>query len=93
MKIRTLIILLLFIAVSMATSSPVFATSPIPRITKEEARPKIDDPNVIFLDVRTGSDWRASGFKIQSAVYEEARNFEKWIENYDPEKTYIVYCA
>ena len=93
MKIKTLLIVLMFIAGVIATSTPVSATSQIPRITKEDARQKIDDPDVIFLDVRTGSDWRASGFKIQGAVYEEARNFDKWIENYDPEKTYIVYCA
>lgn len=93
MKTKTLIIVLIFIAGVIATITPVSATSQIPRITKEDARQKIDDPDVIFLDVRTGSDWRASGLKIQGAVYEEARNFDKWIENYDPEKTYIVYCA
>ena len=93
MKIKSLIIVLMFIAGVIATITPVNATSHIPRITKEDARAKIDDPDVIFLDVRTGSDWRASGFKIQGAVYEEGRNFDKWIENYDPQKTYIVYCA
>jgi len=93
MKIKPLIILLIFIAGVVATSTPVCATSQIPRITKEDARQKIDGPDVVFLDVRTGSDWRASSLKIQGAVYEEARNFDKWIENYDPAKTYIIYCA
>jgi phage shock protein E len=93
MKVKLLIILLMFVVGFAATATAVSAASEIPRITKEDAKGKIDDPNVVFLDVRTGSDWRASAFKIKGAVYEEQGKFEEWAKNYDKNKTYFVYCA
>lgn len=36
-------------------------------ITKEDLVKLLDDPSVAIYDVRTGTDWRASGFKIKGA--------------------------
>ena len=33
-------------------------------MTKEMLKDKLGDPNVVVVDVRTGSDWRASEYKI-----------------------------
>ena len=71
----------------------VCAQEEMPRISKEEAREKLDDPEVTFLDVRLGSDWQASQFKIDGAVNENPGEVDQWAGNYDTSATYIVYCA
>jgi hypothetical protein len=92
-KMKTLIALSIIILVTLSTTTITAMASEIPRITKEEAKKMLDDPGVVFLDVRSGSDWRASEIKISGAVYEKPGDVEKWVSTYDPEKTYILYCA
>jgi hypothetical protein len=92
-KMKIITILSAFILVVLITSFKVGQTEEIPRITKEEAKEILDNPHVIFLDVRAGSDWRASDMKIMGAIREDPRNLEEWIANYDRQKTYILYCA
>jgi hypothetical protein len=92
-KIKTLMILSAIVFATLITTSQVVMADEIPRITKEEAREMLDNPDVVFLDVRSGSDWRASDIKISGAVYEDPANLKGWISNYDLKKTYILYCA
>ncbi|RJP39513.1 MAG: hypothetical protein C4548_11835 [Desulfobacteraceae bacterium] len=92
-KIKALMIVFMFIAGFSAIASNVCAENEIPRISKEDAREKLDDPEVIFLDVRLGSDWRASQFKIKGAIRVDPNRIEQWSDDYDTDKTYIVYCA
>jgi rhodanese-related sulfurtransferase len=90
---KTLIILSAFVVAVLITTNYAALANEIPRISKQEAREMLDDPEVVFMDVRSGSDWRASQVKISGAVYEDYRNVETWVQEYDPEKTYILYCA
>lgn len=76
----------------LMVTSYVFATE-IPRIAKEEAQEMLGKSEVVFLDVRSGSDWKASDIKIIGAVHEDPSKMTDWISNYDLEKTYILYCA
>ncbi len=92
-RIKALIILPLLVMVAVITASQEIWAKEIPRMTKEEAREMMDNPDVIFLDVRSGSDWRASDIKISGAVHEDPANLKDWIDNYDVGKTYILYCA
>jgi hypothetical protein len=92
-KMKIITILSAFILVILIISFQVGQTEEIPRITKEEAKEILDNPHVIFLDLRAGSDWRASDMKIMGAIREDPRNLEGWIANYDRQKTYILYCA
>jgi rhodanese-related sulfurtransferase len=92
-KMKILTILSVFVVVILITSLKGGQTEEIPRITKEEAKELLDNPHTIFLDVRAGSDWRASDMKITGALREDSRNLEEWIVNYDRQKTYILYCA
>ncbi len=92
-RMKTLITLTAFVVAVLITTNYAALANEIPRISKEEAREMLDNPDVVFLDVRSGSDWRASQVKISGAVYEDYRNVETWAQKYDPEKTYILYCA
>jgi hypothetical protein len=64
-RIKTLMILLAFVLATLITTSQAVLADEIPRITKEEAKEMMDNPDVVFLDVRSGSDWRASDIKIR----------------------------
>ncbi len=89
---RVLVTLLVFTLAILIGPHAVSAED-IPRISKEEARDLLNDPNVVFLDLRSGSDWRASDQKLPGAVHVDARNWKEWVSRYDPGKTYILYCA
>ncbi len=64
-----------------------------PRVTKEEVRGMLGNPEVIMIDVRSGSDWNASRVKIQGAVREDPQIVSQWMDKYPKEKTLIFYCA
>ncbi len=69
----------------------------VPRISFEDAKAILDDPNTIILDVREGQELRESG-KIKGAIH-VPRGLLEFVfrpEDYvkDPEKIKIlVYCA
>ncbi len=65
----------------------------VPRMTKEELKAMLDNPDVVIIDVRTGKDWKASGSKIKGAVREEPKKAQSWAGKYDKDKTYVLYCA
>jgi predicted sulfurtransferase len=65
----------------------------VPRMTKEELKPKLDNPDVVIVDVRVGKDWKGSEFKIKGAVRENPSEFSSWAEKYPKDKTIVLYCA
>jgi hypothetical protein len=66
----------------------------VPRITKEEMKSMLGNPEVIILDVRAERDWEGSKEKIQGAVREDpSKQTKSWAEKYSQEKTLILYCA
>lgn len=65
----------------------------VPRMSKEALKDQLGDPDVIILDVRSGSDWKASEFKIKGAVRENSRNVDSWASKYAKDKTLVLYCA
>ena len=65
----------------------------VPRITKEELRAKLGDPNLVILDVRRGPDWSTSSVKIKGAVRADPGDVAAWADTYPTEKTLVLYCA
>jgi hypothetical protein len=65
----------------------------IPRITKEELKVKLGDPDVIILDVRVENQWKESPEKILGAVHENATEVKSWAQKYPTDKTIVTYCA
>jgi len=65
----------------------------VPRMTKEELKAMLGNPDFIVIDVRTQKDWEKSDLKIAGAVREDPRDIESWAKKYPKEKTLVLYCA
>ena len=64
-----------------------------PTMKKEELKKRMGSPDLIIVDVRSGRDWKASEFKIKTAVHEDPNDFDSWSAKYPMEKTIVIYCA
>ena len=69
------------------------AKDTVGRITKEELKAKMSDPNVVIVDVRLGKDWKASESKIKGAVRVEPPDVLSLADKYPKETTLVFYCA
>jgi predicted sulfurtransferase len=65
----------------------------VPKMTIEELKTNLDDPDVVIVDVRVGKDWKGNEFKIKGAVRENPSEFNSWVEKYPKGKTLVLYCA
>lgn len=61
----------------------------IARISKEEVRAKIQNPEVILIDVR--HDQRTASEKIRGAILEDPNDVERWQDKYSKHREIIVY--
>ena len=64
-----------------------------PRITKEELKEMLGNPDVIIIDLRLGRDWENSELRIEGALKEDPGNLNSWLSKYPKEKTLVLYCA
>lgn len=77
---------------SIGCVSATTATSKnVSKITKQELRSMLGDPDVTILDVRPEQQWRASELKIRGAIHENPKEVESWANNYPNDKTLILY--
>lgn len=81
------------LVVTGALASVAVARGGVSVMTKEELRTQLGKPDVVVVDVRKGSDWRASEFKIKGAVRVEARQITSLAPRYDKGTTLVLYCA
>ena len=63
----------------------------VPRLTPDELRPMIGNPDVVIIDVRVGDEWTKSKEKIQGAVREDPEKVNQWSVKYPKEKTIVFY--
>lgn len=83
---------LFLLLASVLFSSDVSAAGPL-RITKEELKQRLANPEIVIVDVRSGSDWKGSERKIAGAVREEPNDVGGWEKRYTKNKPMILYCA
>ena len=76
-----------------ACSLGSMATEEVPLMTTYELRSRLDKPDTVILDVRTGSDWTSSDQKISGAVRSDPKEFSKWSNIYPKKDTIVIYCA
>lgn len=67
--------------------------SEVKTIDKDGLKTILGSENLVVLDVRSGSDWSASDYKIKGAVRAEPGKVPSWVGEYSKEKTYVLYCA
>jgi len=66
----------------------------VPRITKEEVKSMLGNPDVIILDVRAARDWKDSESKIKGAIREDRKGeASTWMDKYQKDKILVLYCA
>ena len=91
------IVVVLLVGVSLALLGPglqgSLAKDSVGKITKEELKAKLNDPNVVIVDVRLGKDWKASESKITGAVRVEPPDVLSLVDKYPKETMLVFYCA
>jgi len=65
----------------------------VPRISIEELKQQIDNPDFIIIDVRASHDWADSTTKIKGSIREDPSGAASWIAKYPPNKTVVLYCS
>lgn len=65
----------------------------VPKVTTQELKGQLGDPDVVIVDVRTEGSWKGSASKIKGAVREDPKNVQNWIKKYPKEKTLVFYCS
>lgn len=93
MKWKLLIISILMLGLAVVNVFVQTAMAEIPRITKEELKEMLDNPDVVIVDVRLGKDWNASEVKIKGAIHVDKADVESLADTYSRDKTFVFYCA
>ncbi len=83
---------LLFLTLTLMVPITTVA-SEVRTIDKDGLKTLLGSDSLVVFDVRTGSDWSGSDFKIKGAVRVEPGNVSSWAGGYPKEKTYVLYCA
>ena len=91
-EISFLVVVLSLGLVALVGSTPAMAQE-VPKMSKEELHGILDKANVIIVDVRSDTDWKASTTKIKGAVREVPDQVESWIHKYPKDRTLVFYCA
>ena len=63
------------------------------RMSKDELRGMLGNPDLVIIDVRTEKEWRKSDKKISGATWEDADEFASWAAQYPKDKTMVLYCS
>ena len=85
--------MILFCLAAVILGGVVYGQENVPRMTKEELKPLIGDPNVIVIDVRSMGDWQKDTLMIKGAIREDPVDVTSWMDKYPKEKTFVFYCS
>ena len=93
----TVLVMLLLITVSISSTgadpSSAYGADDTVRMTQEELKGRLGDPDVIIVDVRAEGSWKGSASKIRGAVREDPTGVERWMNKYPKDKTMVFYCS
>jgi predicted sulfurtransferase len=99
MFLKTRAVMILIAGVSLLSGTFQAALSmgagiEVSRISKEEVKAMMGNPDVVILDVRESQSWKDAKWKIQGAVREDPeKDVKSWAEKYPKDKTLILYCS
>ncbi len=88
--LKSLIMALSLVVVGLFVSWPLGAQD-VPRITKEELKGILGQPEVVVIDVRLSQNWQDSDLKIKSAIRGHPDNFSSWFDQFPKDKTLVLY--
>ncbi len=83
----------LLLLIALIGGLPAAASaSDVPKISQEELRAMLSNPDLIIIDVRRERDWNSSSLKIRGAKWEDFLDVETWAQKYPKDKTIVLYC-
>ena len=88
-----------FIYLTLMASVFLFATcfaamaDSVPRMTVDELKEHLGEADYLVLDARSGGDWASSNVKVSGAERVDPGSVDQWVDNYNREKTVVLYCA
>lgn len=97
------LVLLTALALGLATAGPSLGAAAagaedkplpypeIPRLSKEQAKAMVGNPDVVILDCRPVEQWKYSDQKIPGAVHEDPMEVQSWAGKYSRDKTIVIY--
>ena len=91
-KIVGILLVAAYVAMAIIVNQTATAAE-IPRMTKEELKAKLGTPDLVIVDIRVGTDWKASEMKIKGAVRGDPQNIETWAKKYPKDTAFVLYCA
>ena len=66
----------------------------VPKMTKEELKSLLGNPDVIIIDIRVEDEWKEAKWKIQGAIREDSeKDINTWVNKYPKDKTLVFYCS
>jgi hypothetical protein len=87
-------VVLVAVLVTMAITMRQTATAAdVPRMTKEDLQAKLGTPDLVIVDVRAGTDWKASEMKVKGAVRGDPQNIVSLAKKYPKTTAFVLYCA
>jgi rhodanese-related sulfurtransferase len=89
---RAAMVLIIFVF-TMGFFATLAMSEDVPRMTKEELKTMMDNPDLSIIDVRYGKDWTGSDIKIKGAVRENPDDVKSWADKYGKDKILVLYCA
>lgn len=90
---RFLIRLTLMTSVFLFAACFAAMAASVPRMTVDELKEHLGEADYQILDARSGGDWANSAVKISGAERVDPGTVAQWVDNYDREKTIVLYCA
>ena len=90
-RILVLAIVMVFAAAAVFASSA--AAQDVKRMTIEELKGMLGNPDLVIIDARRDGDWKLSKVKIKGAVREDLEKVDTWMNKYPKDKTLVFYCA
>ena len=88
LTIKSIVLSLALVGLSIIS---VFAAEDVPRISKEDLKVLLGNPDVILLDVRTSENWQKSEFKIKGAIRRMPKFFDTWVNEFPRDKRLFLY--
>ena len=73
------------------TLVPRASAQEVSKMTKEELKGMLSNPDVTIIDVRTSRGWDDSTLKIKGAVREDPGDVNSWMDKYQKQKTLVFY--
>jgi rhodanese-related sulfurtransferase len=91
-KLNLLVAVVTVFALAAVFAVPA-AAQEAKRMTIEELKGMLGNPDLVIVDVRRDGDWNSSAIKVKGALREDPEKVDTWMSKYPKDKTLVFYCA